>query len=323
MIDLHCHSTFSDGDKTPEELVAMAREIGLAALALTDHDTMAGLPRFFAADGGGGADVARGFFEAGDIVLVGGCELSVEFGGRDAHMLCYGADPVNGPLAAKLEEIRSERDRRNRKILARLNELGIGISWEDVVKHARDGVVGRPHFAAAMIEAGYAKDKYEVFDEWLGEGKKAHVEREHVSAAEAISLIHGAGGVAVLAHPHVLRLSRKNMATAADRLAADGLDGLECHYSEHSAAQTRFYRSLAEARGMLVTGGSDYHGKNMPGVGLGRGFGGLRVPEELLAPLLNIRCISNFDHILQGRISHDINKSFCHKPLTPSLRSPH
>lgn len=285
MIDLHCHSTFSDGDKTPEELVAMARKLGLAALALTDHDTMAGLPRFFAA-GGGGADPARGFCEAGDLVLVGGCELSVDFGGRDAHMLCYGADPANGPLAAKLEEIRGERDRRNRKILARLNELGVAISWEDVAKHARDGVVGRPHFAAAMIEAGYAKDKYKVFDEWLGEGKKAYVEREHVSAAEAVSLIHGAGGIAVLAHPHVLHLSRKNLAAAADALLADGLDGLECHYSEHSEAQTRFYESLAEARGMLVTGGSDYHGKNMPGVAMGRGFGKLRVPDGLLAPLL-------------------------------------
>ena len=285
MIDLHCHSTFSDGDKTPEELVAMARKIGLKALALPDHDTMAGLPRFFAA-AGGGESAARGYCDAGDIVLLGGCELSVDFGGRDAHMLCYGADAANAPLAAKLEEIRGERDRRNRKILASLNAQGIAIAWEDVARHARDGVVGRPHFAAAMIEAGYAKDKYEVFDEWLGEGKKAYVEREHVSAEEAIRLIHGAGGIAVLAHPHVLRFARAKMEEAADALAAMGLDGFECHYSEHSPRQTRAYRKMAEARGMLVTGGSDYHGKNMPGVSLGRGFGKLCVPDDLLAPLL-------------------------------------
>lgn len=285
MIDLHCHSTFSDGDKTPEELVAMARGIGLTALALTDHDNMAGLPRFFAA-GGDASGGARGFWQADGLTLVGGCELSVDFRGRDAHMLCFGADRANAALAAKLEDIRSERDRRNRKILASLNAQGISIAWEDVAKHARDGVVGRPHFAAAMIEAGFAKDKYEVFDEWLGDGKKAYVAREHVSAGEAIRLIHDAGGVAVLAHPHVLHFSRKNMTEAADELLALGLDGFECHYSEHTVAQTRFFRSLAERRGMLVTGGSDYHGKNMPGVSLGRGFGQLEVPDDLLPPLL-------------------------------------
>jgi len=284
MIDLHCHSTFSDGDKTPEEIVAMARGLHLTALALSDHDTMAGLPRFFAA--GGAAGRTGGVFDAGDIVLVGGCELSVEYAGRDVHMLSYGADATNAPLASKLEEIRGERDRRNRKILESLNAQGIAITWEDVARHALDGVVGRPHFAAAMIEAGYVKGKHAAFDEWLGDGKKAYVAREHVGAAEAIALIHAAGGVAVLAHPHVLHLSRGKMAEAADELAAMGLDGLECHYSEHSAAQTEFYRALAQERGMLVTGGSDYHGRNMPGVSLARGFGELSVPDELLSPLL-------------------------------------
>jgi len=273
MIDLHCHSTFSDGSLTPEHLVDEGLQAGLSALALTDHDTVAGLPRFMAA----GADKP--------IRPVPGVELSVDCSSGVMHMLGYWMDVHNLELVRQLEWIRDARTMRNRTMLEKLNELGLAMTWEEVQAVAGEDVVGRPHFAQVMLRKGYARDKNEVFDKWLGNGKPAYVDRARLTAENAVALIRGAGGVAVLAHPYSLRIGKEALAALLGELAAAGLAGVECYYSEHSADLTREYLALADKAGLVPTGGSDYHGEVTPGVRLGTGFGGLHVPDEVLAAL--------------------------------------
>lgn len=270
MIDLHCHSTFSDGSLTPEELVAEAERIGLTALALTDHDCLAGLERFLAAGAGK------------RIRLVPGIELSVDCAFGTMHMLGYWMRPDDPELNVQLEWVRDGRAMRNREILRKLNELGMAVTWDEVKAAAGDGVVGRPHFAQVMLAKGYAKDKGEVFDKWLGDGKPAYADRPRLTAERAIELIRGAGGVAVLAHPFTLRIGKESMAKLIAGLTAAGLGGMECYYSEHSADLTKEFLALAEANGLVATGGSDFHGEMSPGVLLGTGFGGLNVPDEVV-----------------------------------------
>ena len=271
MIDLHCHSTFSDGSLTPEELVAEAERIGLAGLALTDHDSLSGLDRFLRA--------------GKRIRLVPGIELSVDCAFGTMHMLGYWMRTDDPDLNAQLEWVRDGRAMRNREILRKLNELGMTMTWEEVVAMAGDGVVGRPHFAQVMLAKGYAKDKGEVFDKWLGDGKPAYADRPRLTAERAIELIRGAGGVAVLAHPFTLRLGRESMGKLLAKLTEAGLGGMECYYSEHSADLTKEFLALAETHGLVATGGSDFHGEMSPGVSLGTGFGGLNVPDEVLSEL--------------------------------------
>ena len=270
MIDLHCHSTYSDGSYAPAELVDMGRAAGLSGLALTDHDCMKGIPEFLEA-GKGGA-----------MRLVPGIELSVDCEGGQMHMLGYWMDPQNDELNAQLEWVRDGRAMRNRKILENLNGLGFAMTWDEVLAAAGDGVVGRPHFAQVMIDKGYAKEKREAFDLWLGDGKPGYADRPRLTAERAIALVRGAGGVAVLAHPFTLRIGKEKMGELVGHLADCGLGGMECYYSEHSADLTKEFLALAEAKGLVATGGSDFHGEMSPGVSLGTGFGGLNVPDEVV-----------------------------------------
>lgn len=270
MIDLHCHSTYSDGSYTPAELVDMGRAAGLSGLALTDHDCMGGIPEFLEA-GKGGA-----------MRLVPGIELSVDCEGGQMHMLGYWMDPQNDELNAQLEWVRDGRAMRNRKILENLNGLGFAMTWDEVLAAAGDGVVGRPHFAQVMIDKGYAKEKREAFDLWLGDGKPGYADRPRLTAERAIALVRGAGGVAVLAHPFTVRVGKERMAALVAHLKEAGLAGMECYYSEHSADLTAEYLALAAANGLVPTGGSDFHGAMSPGVSLGTGMGGLCVPDETI-----------------------------------------
>ena len=273
MIDLHCHSTFSDGSLTPEELMGEAEKIGLSALALTDHDTVAGLPRFLAAG------------EGRKVRAVPGVELSVDCAHGVMHMLGYWMDVANPELVRQMEWIRNGREMRNGAILEKLNALGFAMTWEEVSGFAGEDVVGRPHFAQVMLQKGYAKDKNEVFDKWLGDGKPGYADRPRLTAEVAVALIRQAGGVAVLAHPFTLRIGKEAMAGLLARLAEAGLSGVECYYSEHSADLTKDFLLLARAHGLVPTGGSDFHGEVSPGIRLGVGFGGLNVPDEALAEL--------------------------------------
>lgn len=270
MIDLHVHSTFSDGSLTPEELVERAVKVGLTAMALTDHDGMMGIDRFMAACKVHGL---RG---------VPGVEISVDFKGGTMHMLGYFLDHCNSCLIDSLSRLRKGREDRNQLILERLNRIGFPMVWEDVARLAKEDVVGRPHFAQAMIEKGYVRKKDDAFEKYLGKGKPAYVDRLRFTVEESIAVIRQAGGVPVLAHPFTLDLGRRRLRMLLAELAAKGLQGIEAYYSEHDHDQQRFCISNARDLGLVVTGGSDFHGAMNPDVRQGVGFGNLHVPDELV-----------------------------------------
>lgn len=273
MIDLHTHSTFSDGSLTPESLVAMAKSLGLTAVALTDHDCTSGHARFMTACLANGV---RG---------IPGVEISANTREGTLHMLGYFVDGEEPGLHATLREIRGGREVRNRRILERLNDLGFALSWEEVASYAGEDVVGRPHFAQAMQAKGFVTTKEEAFDLYLGKGKPAYVDRFRLSPADSIAAIRGAGGVAVLAHPGTMGLGHRALSEAVAGLKLSGLGGIEAYYSEHTADQQAQYIGLASEFGLAVTGGSDYHGAANPAVRMGVGFGSLKVPDSLLAGL--------------------------------------
>lgn len=274
MIDLHFHSTFSDGTDTPAQLAARGAAAGLSAMALTDHDNMRGVPEFLEA-----CRQAR-------LVGLAGVELSAEVASGTLHLLGIGLDPTHAELCENLDCVLDGRDWRNRQILKKLNALGLTLAWDEVAAMAGADVVGRPHFAQAMIRRGYAANTQEVFDVYLAKGQPAYVDRFRLSPEEGIRLIRAAGGVAVVAHPFTWETDFSALEAKLAILCAAGLGGVEAYYSEHSPEQTVAYLRLAKRLGLLVTGGSDYHGGTKDKIALGYGFGNLSVPDDLLPPLL-------------------------------------
>ena len=269
MIDLHMHSIFSDGSKTPEELVEEAVALGLRGIALTDHDSVAGIPRFLAAA------------EAAGIRAISGVEVSAEIEKGALHILGYGVDHLDATFNEHLHWIRSGREERNDEILQKLNQLGMPISKEEVSAFAGADVVGRPHFAQALIARGFVHDKREAFDRYLAKGKPAYAERRRMDIPTTMALIRRAGGLPVVAHPFTLRRTPRELKRLLARYKEYGLAGLEVHYSEHSPEKRRAYAAMASELGLLATGGSDYHGSMSPGISMGKGPGNLNVPDSV------------------------------------------
>ena len=281
LIDLHLHSTYSDGTNTPEELVALAAEAGLAAAVLTDHDTMEGTPRFLAA--------AR----AAGLRSLAGMEISADVPRRTVHLLAYGCDPAEPRLAAALARVRDGRAERNALILEKLGRLGAPISMEEVRAEAGNAeVVGRPHIAAALVRRGFAEDRVDAFRRFLGRGAPAYAERYRLSPEEALSLVAGAGGVVSLAHPASTGYNPAELRRFVGRLAEHGLAGIECLYTGYLPNQVEEYVGLAREFGLLVTGGTDYHGDNKPGIRIGVAYGRLKVPLSAFEAL-EARCNAN------------------------------
>ena len=249
-IDLHTHSSVSDGTDTPAELVRRARAIGLDVVALTDHDTFDGLDEA----------VAEG--ERLGIRVVRGMELSCSRQGNSVHVLAYGADPASPGLAAEMARVRDGRLGRLAGVLAKLAELGVPVSEAEVMAQVGDSPsVGRPHIADALIEAGHVRDRQEAFDRFLADGGPAHVHRYTIEVERGIDLVHGAGGLAVIAHPwgrgrEYLLPSGVLQALARDR----GLDGIEVDHQDHDLETRQRLRAVADSVGLLATGASDYHG---------------------------------------------------------------
>ncbi len=268
-IDLHTHSTASDGTLTPAELMRAAKEAGLAAIALTDHDTFDGLPE------------ARAEAAVQGVELVPGCELSLDYNGLPTHLLALFVDERPGHVVHELTRVRQARANRNAIMLEKLKTVGVHLRREDVERHAT-GVVGRPHMAQAMLEAGVVKSFEEAFARFLGAGGLAYVPKVKLTPREAIGAIHADGGLAVLAHPYLLSQQRRQIEPILRELTALGLDGVEVYYTEHSDKYTDLVAELAQNLGLLMSGGSDFHGAVKPGVALGRGHGGLFVRGELL-----------------------------------------
>jgi 3',5'-nucleoside bisphosphate phosphatase len=260
-VDLHMHSTASDGSRAPADVVRAARRASLAAIALTDHDSVAGLAEARAM----GADLG--------VRVVNGVELSAVEGETETHLLGLHLRDTS-VLERGLAELREMRDRRARRIVERLNELGVTVDFADVLAQAGPGVVGRPHVARAMIAEGWAVDARDAFDRYLGAGRPAYVAKEQLSMADAIAMIHAAGGLAVLAHP-----GSGGTRERIDALRALGLDGIEVKHPSHSSSDTTRLRGLCEQFGLVMSGGSDWHGAaDGP-----RTIGMMQVPAEWLA----------------------------------------
>ena len=274
-IDLHIHTTASDGTFTPEEVVREASRIGLAAVAITDHDTAAGYARA-AAEG-----------ENCGLEVVPGIEISTKF--RSAvHILGYYIDAQSPALGEVLDWMHRDREERNVKLCAMLRESGVDIDIERM--HARFGdLVGRPHFAEIMIENGMARDMNDAFERLLNKNKPYFIPRQFLPIERSIEIIREAGGTAVLAHPFQYRLDDAGLRELIEHCMESGLEGMECRYSGYDAAQTAYLEALAAEYGLVRTGGSDFHGAIKGEIRLGEGKGGLNVPYAFLEELRSRR----------------------------------
>ncbi|HPQ71198.1 MAG TPA: PHP domain-containing protein [bacterium] len=273
LIDLHAHTTASDGSLTPTQLVQLARDSGLGAVAITDHDTIDGVAEGLAA----GAEM--------NFEVVPGVELSTDLRGKTVHVLGYFIAGDNDHLAEKLAWAKQVRAERNDRIIERFNELGIEMTLDEVRAEAGGDVVGRPHFARVLLKKGAVATVQEAFDIYLDRKGKAYVPKFRFTPEESVSLILQAGGLPVLAHPGLYKWSPLELDEAVGDLVALGLVGLEVLYSTHLPAQVLIYNDIARRHHLLPTGGSDYHGQTKPDIQLGSGMGDLHVPYAWLAAL--------------------------------------
>lgn len=245
--DLHVHTTASDGRLHPVEVVRKAADCGLSVLAITDHDSVEGVPEAIGAG-----------LEFPGLLVVPGVEINTDVPGTEVHILGYCMSGSDGTLAGTLRRLRDERVKRGRKMVEKLSAVGVDIDWKRVQELAGAGAVGRPHVAQAILEAGYVQSLSEAFDRYIGRKGPAYVERGKVTPEQAVRLIVEAGGFAVLAHPH--SLGPEGTESITGPLVAAGLTGLEAYYDGHSRDDVEWLLAIAKRRGLLVTGGSDFHG---------------------------------------------------------------
>ncbi len=278
--DLHLHSACSDGTVAPRDVVALARDAGLDAMALTDHDTFDGVDEALAAG------------EEFGVRVVTGVELSISHQ-RTFHLIGLGGDRYHPAFAAAVGKLAGGRPARNREIVAKLNALGMEMTIEEVEAVAGGDIVGRPHIANVMLRRGYVLDNRTAFDEYLGKGASAYANRPRLELAEAFDAVHAAGGATVLCHPFTLGYSapaggaqRERFVAELSTMAEAGLDAMEVRYGSYSKPQERYYEEVAREVGLLFCGGSDFHGANKPHLSVGVGMGRMRVPTAWLDALL-------------------------------------
>lgn len=275
-IDLHVHSTCSDGTFTPTELVNYALEKGLSAFALTDHDSVDGLEEAIRY-----GDRLR--TESNSVPeVVPGIELSSEYHGQDIHVVGLYVDYHDQIFLSKIRDFVESRANRNQKMCARLQQAGIPITYEELLAAYPDSVITRAHYAGYMLEKGYVKNRQEAFERYVGDHAPCYIPREKITPTQAVELIRQAGGAPVLAHPILYHMSEEHLDELVRELKEFGLMGIEAVYSTYSPADERQIRGLAKKYDLLVSGGSDFHGTNKPGLDLGTGFGKLFIPMELL-----------------------------------------
>ncbi|MDR3240361.1 MAG: PHP domain-containing protein [Clostridiales bacterium] len=273
MIDLHMHSTESDGQYKPSELVLMAKKKNLSYIALTDHDTIAGLYEceLYARENG--------------IRFLRGIEISVK-GNRELHILGYGVDPESQSLLMLCDEFVKQRGLRAQRILDYLDAKGVHITLEQVMRHSSSGSVGRPHVAQALVEVRAVTTVREAFELYLGTPEFDKIERPKPEPGKGISAILNSGGIAILAHPALLKIDNATLEKLVYQLVVDaGLGGIECYYSTHTKEQTEYYLSLAKKFGLVVSGGSDFHGEKVKAnIALGTGCDGmLSITEDMVS----------------------------------------
>jgi len=274
-IDLHTHTLHSDGTESPEEVVRLAAKADVSLLAVTDHDTTAGL------------EAAHRAGEALGIEVVDGCEVSTRTSSGSVHILAWAFDVLDPGFQAFLARIREERRARNLLMLERLRSLGISLELEEVARHARGEIVARPHFVLAMIERGLVQDPQEAYAKWLGDDAPGYVMAEHPAPEEAVRQVRRAGGLAALAHPRQLHLETKGALEAFLASLVDaGLDGIEVDHPSHKGGHRDRFRALAKTFDLVPTGGSDFHGRAKPRIRVGVGDGTIDIHRETWDRLL-------------------------------------
>jgi len=277
-VDLHLHTTASDGVMSPSEIVRYAKAKELQAIAITDHDTIEGL--------------AEGLSEGKkiDFEVIPGIEISAEHSPGSMHLLGFFLDIHHPFLIERLGYLQKARAERNPKIVERLNRLGIQLTYEEVLKASGGGQVGRPHFAQVLLKKNYVSSFQEAFERFLKKGAPGYVDKFRFTAKEAIHFINEAKGVAVLAHPNTLNLNGySELENLILRLIEGGLKGIEVFYPEHSPLEVAQYKTLAERYGLVMTGGTDYHGIEKNGLDIGIGRGGMRLSYSMVEGLKRTR----------------------------------
>ncbi len=275
MIDLHTHSDRSDGTLSPSELVRLAASSGLTALALTDHDTVAGL------------DEALASCRPAGIRFLGGVEFEAAFSPGKLHILGIGLSDWHGRIEQRLIEMRERRTERNKRIIEKMQKAGIAATMADIQKIAVGTVVGRPHFAEFLVQRGIVRTIQEGFDRYLASGKRFYARRENLQPAEVAALIREAGGRAIVAHPLTLKVSLGRLAGLIEGFKAIGIEGIEAYHANAPLPVADRIAVLARAAGLFVTAGSDFHGDYRPDRKLGRGAGGRPIDEAYLRPFLD------------------------------------
>lgn len=273
-IDLHVHSTKSDGTVTPADLVRLAKQADLSAFALTDHDTVAGVVE------------ARAAGEKEGIRVITGAELSALYEGKDIHILGLNLDETNEELLDTLAYYRDAREGRNEKMAELLRKQGFDVTLEKMEQKFPGAVLTRAHFARYLLDAGYTESMAETFEKYIGDGCPCYVPKEYIPFEKAIPLILHAGGHPVLAHPLQYRQPGDELEKMLRHGIECGLEGIEAIYTTHTPSEERRMKKLAKKYSLFITGGSDFHGSNKPKISLGTGYGNLRIPEELLEPIL-------------------------------------
>ena len=273
-IDLHVHTLASDGSDTPVDVVRMAAELGLRAVAVTDHDTFAGLPEAIESGARYGVEV------------VPGVELSTIYDGVEVHVLGYYMDAGHPRLRAMMARATAERNARNETMVQRLHDAGYPVTMDAL--HAEfpgQTMLGRPHISEYLMRRGYVASVQDGMKNLLGRGKPFYVARYNIPLEESVETLRAAGGLPVVAHLFKYRYTPEQLTAMVDAATAAGAVGLEAMYTNYTPAQEQAVRVLAAERGLLCTGGTDYHGARKPDIALGRGFGNLRVPYALLEKL--------------------------------------
>ena len=276
IIDLHVHSTASDGTYTPAEVAKLAKTIGLSAIALTDHDTIDGLEEFQKAGTSLGIETIAGIEFAA---------LWEKHHRPEIHIVGLGFNPNHPVLLERMKEIKESRDIRNRKMCEKLSSIGLHLTLDEVAANAGGEIITRAHFANVLLQKGYIAKKEDAFSRYISTGLPGYVEREFLTPALCIQTIKEAGGAAVLAHPTLYGFNMAQLEELCTELIPYGLDGIECQYSTYSPAETKAITALAEKLHLLPSGGSDFHGKNKPNIHLGRGKSNLAIPYAFWAEL--------------------------------------
>lgn len=280
-IDLHVHSIFSDGSETTEKLVELAAEAKLAAFALTDHDTTDGYKSLYQA----ASKYNTGLPKDEQLEVLPGVEISAAYKQGDIHILGLLVDPDDSEFNALLKSAEKERICRNIKMIENLKSAGLPISYEEIVAASPDSIITRAHFGKYLVEKGIVPDYPSAFEKYLGDDTPYYVARKFTGPKDAIEGIIKAGGVPVLAHPIIYRLPTAELEALVDTLIGYGLRGIETIYSSHAKQDENYVRGLAKRKGLIITGGSDFHGKPKPAISIGSGRGNLRIPYSILENL--------------------------------------